>query len=47
MLLPVDRRDWLAEDDLVWHVLDVVDQLDLTASYARHRINGRAPKPMT
>ncbi len=35
MLLPVDLREWLPEDDLVWHVLDVVDQLDLTEFYAR------------
>lgn len=41
MLLPVDLREWLAEDDLVWHVLDVVDQLDLTAFYARYRVNGQ------
>jgi len=41
MLLPVDLREWLSEDDLVWHVLDVVDQLDLTAFYARYRINGQ------
>ena len=41
MLLPVDLREWLAEGDLVWHVLDVVDQLDLTAFYARYRANGQ------
>lgn len=41
MLLPVDLREWLPEDDLVWHVLDVVDQLDLTEFYARYRINGQ------
>ena len=41
MLLPVDLREWLPEDDLVWHVLDVVDQLDLTAFYAHYRINGQ------
>jgi transposase len=41
MLLPVDLREWLPEDDLVWHVLDVVEQLDLAAFYARYRINGQ------
>jgi transposase len=41
MLLPVDLREWLPEDDLVWHVLDVVDQLDLTGFYARYRVNGQ------
>ena len=40
MLLPVDLREWLSEDDLVWHVLDVVDQLDLSAFYARYRVDG-------
>lgn len=41
MLLPVDVRDWLAEDDLVWHVLDVVERLDLSAFYRRYRANGQ------
>jgi transposase len=41
MLLPVDLREWLPEDDLVWHVLDVVDELDLTGFYGRYRINGQ------
>ena len=41
MLLPVDLRDWLGEDDLVWHVLDVVEQLDLSGFYARYRANGQ------
>lgn len=41
MLLPVDLREWLPEDDLVWHVLDVVEQLDLAGFYARYRLNGQ------
>ena len=41
MLLPVDLREWLPEDDLVWHVLDVVDQLDLSQFYGRYRANGQ------
>jgi transposase len=41
MLLPVDVREWLAEDDLVWHVLDVVGQLDLRRFYRRYRANGQ------
>lgn len=41
MLLPVDVRDWLGEDDIVWHVLDVVDQLDLTPFRRRYRANGQ------
>ena len=41
MLMPVDVREWLAEDDLAWHVLDVVDGLDLSVFYARYRRNGQ------
>ena len=41
MMLPVDVRDWLGEDDLVWHVLEVVGGLDLSAFYARYRSNGQ------
>jgi transposase len=33
MLLPPDLRDWLAEDDLVYFIMDVVAQLDLGAIY--------------
>jgi transposase len=41
MLLPVDVRDWLDEDDIVWHVLEVVESLDLSAFYRRYRANGQ------
>jgi transposase len=41
MLLPVDVRDWLGEDDIVWHVLEVVESLDLSAFYRRYRANGQ------
>jgi transposase len=41
MLMPVDVREWLAEDDIVWHVLDVVAGLDLSEFYARYRGNGQ------
>ncbi len=33
MLLPPDLKDWLAEDDLVYFITDVVAQLDLSAIY--------------
>ncbi len=33
MLLPPDMKDWLAEDDLVYFIMDVVAQLDLSAIY--------------
>jgi hypothetical protein len=34
LLLPVDMREWLPEDDLVFVVLDAVATLDLGAFYA-------------
>jgi transposase len=40
MLMPVDVREWLAEDDIAWQVIEVVDQLDLEEFYARYRIDG-------
>src|SRR6266536_2611873 len=39
-LLPPDVRDWLTDGHLAWFVLDVVDQLDLTAFYRVHRDDG-------
>jgi transposase len=39
-LLPPDLRDWLPDGHLAWFVLDVVDQLDLTAFYRAHRNDG-------
>lgn len=41
MLLPVDVREWLGEDDIVWTVLEVVAGLDLSGFYARYRVNGQ------
>jgi transposase len=40
LLLPVDMREWLPEDDLVFVVLDAVATLDLGAFYARYRADG-------
>jgi transposase len=43
-LLPVDMRDWLPADHLVWFVLDVVAQVD-TSAFHRRRVkaaSGRA-----
>ena len=43
-LLPVDMREWLPADHLVWFVLDVVEQLD-TSVFRRRRVraaSGRA-----
>src|SRR6266511_314714 len=39
-LLPPDLRDWLPQDHLAWFILDVVDQLDLSAFYRAHRDDG-------
>lgn len=39
-LLPVDMREWLVADHLVWFVLDVVGQFDLSGFRARHRLGG-------
>jgi transposase len=41
MLLPVDVREWLAEDDIVWTVLEVVAGLDLSEFSRRYRSNGQ------
>jgi transposase len=40
LLLSPDLRDWLPGGHLAWFVLDVVDQLDLTAFYRVHRDDG-------
>lgn len=39
-LLPVDMRDWLPDDHLVWFVLDAVDRLDLSRFYGSYRDDG-------
>ena len=40
MLLPVDMRDWLPEDDLVFIVLDAVGTLDLGEFRRQYRADG-------
>src|SRR4051812_23931981 len=40
-LLAPDMREWLPEDDLVWLVLDAIDQTDLSAFYAAYRTDGQ------
>ena len=40
LLLPVDMREWLPEDDLVFIVLDAVATLDLGGFYRRYRADG-------
>jgi transposase len=41
MLLPVDMQEWLPQDDIAHHVLDVVEQMDLSAFYADYHADGR------
>ena len=40
MLMPVDMREWLPEDDLVFIVLDAVAALDLGGFRRRYRADG-------
>jgi transposase len=40
-LMPPDMRDWLPEDDLVWVVLDAVEQSDLAAFTGAYREDGQ------
>jgi transposase len=40
LLLPVDMREWLPEDDLVYVVLDAVATLDLAGFYGSYRADG-------
>jgi len=40
LLMPVDMREWLPEDDLVFVVLDAVATLDLGEFRRRYRADG-------
>jgi transposase len=44
-LLPPSLRDWLPENHLAYFVGDVVEQVDLTAIYARYREEERGQPP--
>jgi len=39
-LMPPSLREWLAEGDLAWFILDAVDQMDLKEFYAVYRNDG-------
>jgi transposase len=39
-LMPPSLRDWVAEDHLVWTVLDAVAEMDLDSFYAAYRADG-------
>jgi transposase len=40
MLLPVDMREWLPQDHLVWFVLETVEALDISALERTRRRGG-------
>jgi transposase len=40
-LLPPTLQEWLPDKELAWFVLDVVDQMDLSAFYLRYRHDGQ------
>jgi transposase len=39
-LMPLSLREWLAEGDLAWFILDAVEQMDLDEFYAVYRNDG-------
>ncbi|HEV3294911.1 MAG TPA: transposase [Streptosporangiaceae bacterium] len=39
-LLPVDMREWLPDDHVVWALLEVVDRLDISGLEARYALGG-------
>ncbi|MFC1929831.1 transposase [Chloroflexota bacterium] len=39
-LMPPSLREWLAEGDLAWFIVDAVDQMDLSKFYAAYRSDG-------
>lgn len=39
-VLPVDMREWLPDDHMVWLVLEVVDRLDVSGLEARYALGG-------
>lgn len=45
LLLPPSLNEWLPEGHLAYFVSDVVEELDLSAFYARYEGNGRRNSP--
>lgn len=45
MLLPVDLRDWVPEDDLVHFIIEAVEGMDLTRFRINHRGSGSEQYP--
>lgn len=40
-VLPPDIREWVNEDDLVWFVVDAVEQMDTSGFYQGYREDGK------
>lgn len=40
-LMPPSLQEWLPEKDMAWFIIDVVEQMDLTAYYRKYRSDGR------
>lgn len=40
LLMPLSLRDWRAQDELAWCMLDVVAEMDLAAIYGGYRVDG-------
>jgi len=38
--MPPSLREWLAEGDLAWFILDAMEQMDLAKFYAAYRNDG-------
>ena len=45
LLLPASLNEWLAEGHLAYFISDVVEELDLSAFYARYEGDGRRKSP--
>lgn len=45
MLLPIDVRDWLPVDHVVWFLLDAVEALDTSSLHRRARLGGAGRCP--
>src|SRR5262252_4001131 len=39
-LLPVDMREWLPDDHVVWVLLEVIDRLDVSGLEAQYALGG-------
>jgi transposase len=40
-LMPPSLQEWLPEKDMAWFIIDVVEQMDLSAYYRKYRGDGR------